>query len=47
MNYQETSIKHSALGRVKKSIDDKLSEIKTDHKHNIEEEDEALLGLVN
>ena len=44
MNPQETSIKHSALGWVKKSIDDNLAEIKTDLKHYIEaEEDEALL----
>ncbi len=46
MNYQETSIKHSALGWVKKSIDDNLSEIKTDLKLYIEEEDEALLERV-
>jgi chemosensory pili system protein ChpA (sensor histidine kinase/response regulator) len=43
MNPQETSIKHSALGWVKKSIDDNLAEIKTDLKHYIEAEDEALL----
>jgi len=43
MSSQETSIKHSALGWVKKSIDDNLSEIKTDLKLYIEEEDEALL----
>jgi chemotaxis protein histidine kinase CheA len=46
MNPQETSIKHSALGWVKKSIDDNLSEIRTDLKLYIEEEDEALLGRV-
>jgi len=43
MSSQETSIKHSALGWVKKSIDDNLSEIKTDLKLYIEAEDEALL----
>ena len=43
MSPQETSIKHSALGWVKKSIDDHLSEIKTDLKLYIEAEDEALL----
>jgi chemosensory pili system protein ChpA (sensor histidine kinase/response regulator) len=43
MSPQETSIKHSALGWVKKSIDDNLSEIKTDLKLYIEAEDEALL----
>jgi len=46
MTPQETSIKHSALGWVKKSIDDNLSEIKTDLKLYIEEEDEALLERV-
>ena len=43
MSSQETSIKHSALGWVKKSIDDNLSEIKTDLKLYIETEEEALL----
>jgi chemosensory pili system protein ChpA (sensor histidine kinase/response regulator) len=46
MNTQETSIKHSALGWVKKSIDDNLSEIKVDLKAYIEAEDEALLESV-
>jgi chemotaxis protein histidine kinase CheA len=46
MNAQETSIKHSALGWVKKSIDDNLSEIKTDLKLYIENEDAALLEAV-
>ena len=46
MNFQETSIKHSALGWVKKSIDDNLSEIKTDLKQFIEEEDAELLERV-
>jgi chemosensory pili system protein ChpA (sensor histidine kinase/response regulator) len=46
MTPEETSIKHSALGWVKKSIDDNLSEIKTDLKLYIEEEDEALLERV-
>ncbi|UCH41849.1 MAG: Hpt domain-containing protein, partial [Gammaproteobacteria bacterium] len=46
MNPQETSIKHSALGWVKKSIDDNLSEIESDLKLYIEEEDEALLERV-
>ena len=43
MSPQETSIKHSALGWVKKSIDDHLSEIKTNLRLYIEAEDEALL----
>ena len=43
MSSQESSIKQSALGWVKKSIDDNLSEIKTDLKLYIEAEDEALL----
>ena len=46
MNPRETSIKHSALGWVKKSIDDNLSEIETDLKLFLEEEDEALLERV-
>ena len=46
MNPQETSIKHSALGWVKKSIDDNLSEIKTDLKLYVEEDDENLLQQV-
>jgi chemosensory pili system protein ChpA (sensor histidine kinase/response regulator) len=43
MNPQETSIKHSALGWVKKSIDDNLAEIKTDLKRYIEAEEVVLL----
>ncbi len=46
MNSQETSIKHSALGWVKKSIDDNLSEIKGDLKLYIEEDDDELLERV-
>ena len=43
MSSQETSITHSALGWVKKSIDDTLSETSTDLRRYIEEGDEALL----
>jgi chemosensory pili system protein ChpA (sensor histidine kinase/response regulator) len=46
MSPQQTSIKQSALGWVKKSIDDNLSEIKTDLKLYIEEDDSRLLGAV-
>jgi len=46
MNYQQTSIRHSALGWVKKSIDDNLSEIKSDIKRYTEEDDQSLLGSV-
>jgi len=46
MNSQETSIKHSALGWVKKSIDDNLSEIRADLKLYIEEDDAELLERV-
>ncbi len=46
MNAQETSIKHSALGWVKKSIDDNLTEIETDLKRYIDDPDDALLGSV-
>ena len=46
MKTQEISIKHSALGWVKKSIDDHLAEIKTDLNLYIEAEDEALLEHV-
>jgi len=46
MNAQETSITQSALGWVKKSIDDNLSEIETDLKLYIENEDAALLEAV-
>jgi len=43
MSIQRTSIRHGALGWVKKSIDDNLSDIKTDLKLFIEEGDEGLL----
>ena len=47
MGSQETSIKHSALGWVKKAIDDNLTEIEVDLKRYIEEEaDPELLGGV-
>jgi len=46
MSYQQISIRHSALGWVKKSIDDNLSEIETDVKLYIEEEDLPLLNSV-
>ena len=46
MDPQETSIKHSALGWVKKSIDDNLVEIEVDLKRFIEEEDASLLEAV-
>jgi chemosensory pili system protein ChpA (sensor histidine kinase/response regulator) len=46
MNAQETSIRHSALGWVKKSIDENLSEINTDLKQYIENNDAALLEAV-
>jgi chemosensory pili system protein ChpA (sensor histidine kinase/response regulator) len=46
MNSQENSIKQSALGWVKKSIDDNLSDIETDLKLYIEEDDDALLAAV-
>jgi len=46
MSSQQTSIKHNALGWVKKSIDDHLSEITTDLKLFIEEGDEGLLAAV-
>ncbi|MCP4472210.1 MAG: response regulator [Gammaproteobacteria bacterium] len=46
MNAQETSVKHSALGWVKNSIDDNLLEIKTDLKLYIENGDAALLAAV-
>ena len=46
MNHQQTSIKHSALGWVKKSIDDNLSEIETDLKQYIEADEEELLQRV-
>ena len=43
MNYQQTSIRHSALGWVKKSIDDNLVEIKAEIKLYVEEDDQSLL----
>ena len=46
MSIQQASIRHSALGWVKKSIDDNLSEIKSDLKLFIEEGDEGLLAAV-
>jgi chemosensory pili system protein ChpA (sensor histidine kinase/response regulator) len=46
MSYQQTSIMRSALGWVKKSIDDNLSEIETDIKLYIEEKDLPLLNSV-
>ena len=46
MSMQQASIRHSALGWVKKSIDDNLSEIKSDLKLFIEEGDEGLLANV-
>jgi len=46
MNYQQTSIRHSALGWVKKSIDDNLSEIKADIKQYTEEDDSLLLDSI-
>ncbi len=46
MNRQQTSIKHSALGWVKKSIDDNLAEVNLDLKQYIEGENEALLESI-
>ena len=46
MNYQQTSIRHSALGWVKKSIDDNLVEIKAEIKLYVEEDDQSLLVSV-
>jgi len=46
MNSRQSSIQHSALGWVKKSIDDHLSEIELDLKRYIEERDETLLESV-
>lgn len=46
MNSADNSIKHSALGWVKKSIDDNLADIKTDLKLYIEEDDSTLLSRV-
>jgi len=46
MSSPENSIKQSALGWVKKSIDDNLSDIKADLKIYIEEDNDALLAAV-
>ncbi len=46
MTFQQTSIKHGALDWVKKSIDDHLSEIKTNLKLFIEDGDVGLLAPV-
>jgi chemosensory pili system protein ChpA (sensor histidine kinase/response regulator) len=46
MNSQAISIKHSALGWVKKSIDDNLEETKRDLKHYIEDREKSLLESV-
>ena len=46
MSHRETSITHSALGWVKKSIDDNLSEIEVDLKRYIEAENDELLQRV-
>jgi len=46
MTFQQTSIKHGALAWVKKSIDDHLSEIKTNLKLFIEDGDAGLLAPV-
>ena len=46
MSRQQTSIKHSALGWVKKSIDDNLSEINVDLRRYIEDEDVKLLESI-
>ena len=46
MNSAENSIKHSALGWVKKSIDDNLTDIETDLKLYIDEGDSAVLSRV-
>ena len=46
MSQQETSITHSALGWVKKSIDDNLAESTTDLRRFVENGDRSLLGEV-
>ena len=46
MSRQQTSIKHSALGWVKKSIDDNLAEINVDLKLYIEDADDSLLEKI-
>ncbi|MDH5356141.1 MAG: hypothetical protein OEY09_16990, partial [Gammaproteobacteria bacterium] len=46
MNRQQASIKHSALGWVKKGIDDNLSEINRDLKRYVEDDDVSLLESI-
>ena len=46
MNAQEISIRHSALGWVKKAIDDNLSEIQTDLNRYVENNEQGLLDGV-
>ena len=46
MGARDSSITHSALGWVKKSIDDNLAEIEVDLKHYIERDDAELLERV-
>ncbi|NNE64222.1 MAG: hypothetical protein HKN34_09065, partial [Gammaproteobacteria bacterium] len=46
MNRQQTSIKHSALGWVKKSIDDNLAEVNVNLKLYIDQKDEDLLKSI-
>ena len=46
MNVQEISIRHCALGWMKKAIDDNLSEIQTDLKRYIENNEQGLLDGV-
>ncbi len=46
MNYQKITIKHSALGWVKKSIDDNLELTKRDLEQYIEDRDKSLLESV-
>jgi chemosensory pili system protein ChpA (sensor histidine kinase/response regulator) len=45
-NYQQTSIRHSALGWVKKSIDDNLAEISVDIRLYIEEDNITLFDSI-
>ena len=47
MNSQEISIRHSALGWVKKAIDDNLSDITSDLKRYIEAHEQGLLDGVS
>jgi chemosensory pili system protein ChpA (sensor histidine kinase/response regulator) len=46
MNYQKITIKHSALGWVKKSIDDNLELTKRDLEHYVDDRDKSLLDSV-